>query len=66
MKNVEDILVKRTFDVIRLYRLRARYIAVQEKVRLSWCIFCENSRHLVTVILQSNELTGSLDSGHHH
>ena len=32
MKNVEDILVRRTLDVMRLFRLRSRYIAVQEKV----------------------------------
>ena len=32
MKNVEDILVSRTLNVMRLFRLRSRYIAVQEKV----------------------------------
>lgn len=38
MKNIEDILVRRTFNVIRLYRLRSRYIVVQEKVNALWFI----------------------------
>ena len=32
MKNVEEILVSRILGVMRLFRLRSRYIAVQEKV----------------------------------
>ena len=32
MTKIEDILIKKTLNVMRLFRLRSRCIAVQEKV----------------------------------
>jgi len=59
MKNVEEILVSRILGVMRLFRLRSRYIAVQEKLKLMATI--HQTQPTIQILLSTSDYLSALD-----
>ncbi|XP_065066741.1 vacuolar protein sorting-associated protein 54-like isoform X1 [Rhopilema esculentum] len=59
MTKIEDILIKKTLSVMRLFRLRSRCIAVQEKLKLMATI--HQTQPTIQVLLSTSDYLSALD-----